>query len=215
MRRLLVVILTALVAVAVAVSAALTTSGSRAPTTSGAPAPTTSDSHSETHAGPRTEVRRVRPLTEGGRLKPRYQVTETGRGRCFWASVASQQRGAFRCMEGNGIYDPCFAASRHEVFCLDTPWTRRVIKLRVGRLPRPRNEGVSRLRRPWGMRLSDGRRCVIGTGTANYVGDTPVRYHCSRGYSTEPRTRPRRWRVRVAPVSLERLRSRRVAVALY
>jgi hypothetical protein len=212
-RRLLVVVLAAFVAVAGAVSVALTDSGSRAPSTARSPA--TSDSHTGADAARRTEVRRVRPLTDDGRLKPRYQVAETGRGRCFWASVASQQRGAYRCMEGNEIYDPCFAASRHRVFCLDTPWARRVIELRVGGLPRSRKEGVRRLRRPWGMRLSDGRRCVIGTGTANYVGDTPVRYHCGRGYSTEPRTEPRRWRVKVAPKNLDRLRSRRVAVALY
>lgn len=210
MRRLVLVALAVAVGVPITGSLPPSALDPNGPRTTGSLAPSTEPSSAR-----ETKVRRVRPLTGDGELKPRYRVAESGRGECFWASVASQQRDAFRCMEGNGIYDPCFAASRREVFCLETPWAREVIRLVVERLPRRRNQGVERLRTPWGMRLSNGTRCVVGTGTANYVGDTPVRYHCRHGYATEPRTQPRRWRVKVAPMTLDRLRSKKVAAALY
>lgn len=215
MRRLLVAALMVVsVGASLFVALAPNDAGPSEPTT-GSAMLTGADSPTVSETKPATRTRTVRPITSDGRLKPGYEVAEAGLGDCFWSSVASQQEGAFRCVEGNGIYDPCFAASERKVFCLDTPWTRRVLELRIERLPRRRNEGIDRMSTPWGMRLSDGTRCVLGTGTANWIQDTALPYHCEHGYSTEPSTEHHHWRVKVAPMTLDRLRPRRVEVALY
>jgi hypothetical protein len=163
-----------------------------------------------------TIVRRVRPIGADGTLEPDYRVVRRARGRCWTSSIASQQRVAFRCLQDNLILDPCFASTPHVVYCMKDPWTHRVVRLRIRRLPSEHNAGIRRLRTPWGMELAGGRHCVLGTGTAAWVGRTALPYICSSGYATEPRlSSTTRWHVRVAPEELDRLRRRAVAVALF
>jgi hypothetical protein len=125
---------------------------------------------------------RVPVFTPQGQLSPQFRVGARGRGYCWESSLASTDRNAYRCFQGNLIHDPCFAASRHAamVVCFLDPW-HSVTVLRLTRsLPRtgPPLKGAPL---PWTIVTSDGRRCVFMTGATALVGGERVNYGCTDG----------------------------------
>lgn len=103
-------------------------------------------------------------------------------GECWTSSNAVVRPGAWRCMVGNGIYDPCFSTPRLSgaVICDANPATGAqgfVLKLTK---PLPQSSpGVPSQPRPWLLRLADGSRCEILTGTIAFVAGLDVPYGCS------------------------------------
>jgi hypothetical protein len=165
-----------------------------------------------------TQVRIKDPFTADGHLRRGLTLGSVLLGHCWEGSIASQQRNAWRCFSGNDIYDPCFKhAGVRDLICMKAPWSKRVDRLRLTRhLPSDGNSGITRKNQPWGFKLLNGTRCILGTGTAAWVGPVALPYYCpGHGYATLPKTRFSLWRVRHAPNTLDRLNVRRVSKAWF
>lgn len=104
------------------------------------------------------------------------------RGSCFTSSLADPGRaGAFRCVAGNTLLDPCLAVSAHALVCgagPEGPWRR----LTVAGLPSSAPAPPALAHAPWAVRLASGLTCTsIGGGTADLVDGQPVLYRCGHG----------------------------------
>jgi hypothetical protein len=118
------------------------------------------------------------PFTASGKL--RVAVAGKARGYCWETSLAAPGTTKFRCLSGNTILDPCFVSSAHATTaaCVAGPWSGATVLTLTKKLPRP---DVVPVKRPWAIRLSNGARCVAGTGTAAFVHGQNLDYICSNG----------------------------------
>lgn len=98
-----------------------------------------------------------------------FTATETVSGYCWTASVAAPRAGAFRCMAGNAIFDPCFVGTAaNTVDCPDPTaspdlQTGTVIKLTKA-LPAGSTAEPDPTH-PWRFELAGGAMCGAMTGT--------------------------------------------------
>lgn len=120
-----------------------------------------------------TRVITYRPGAGNGRARSGY---------CWTESIAVQRPGAWRCMAGNEIHDPCFTSPRlaDAVICGANPAIGKPgFALRLTRpLPQPSPIGATRPS-PWLLKLADGAVCQAFTGTLPFVNKLIVRYGCS------------------------------------
>lgn len=78
------------------------------------------------------------PVNANGSLKAGYTVTQRSRGNCFAGSIQSSASNSYRCMIGNNIIDPCYAASKSArvVYCPFPSSPRKVLQISLtGALP--------------------------------------------------------------------------------
>jgi hypothetical protein len=120
-------------------------------------------------------------FTPTGALSSRFEVGARGSGYCWTDSLATEARDAYRCMQGNAIHDPCFAASAHarDVACFIDPW-HPVTLLRLTR-PLPRHGSVPAGSLPWAIVTTSGRRCTFLTGATAPMGGERINYGCIGG----------------------------------
>ncbi|MBV8137250.1 MAG: hypothetical protein JO121_16720 [Deltaproteobacteria bacterium] len=113
-------------------------------------------------------------------------------GSCWTRSIAADRPGAWRCIVGNGIHDPCFqvAPIENEVICDANPVLGKsgfVMKLTTP-LPlvtTPPTASAS----PWILELKDGSVCERFTGTRPAVNNQPAVWSCIKpGVPPSPRT---------------------------
>jgi hypothetical protein len=109
---------------------------------------------------------------------PRGDVRE---GSCWTESIAVTRSGAWRCMVGNAISDPCFtvASNRDQLVCDADPALNRagfVLKLTK---PLPSFSLRHRRAEPWIFRLADNSICEAMTGTLSMVNGEPARWSCA------------------------------------
>jgi hypothetical protein len=103
-------------------------------------------------------------------------------GSCWTPSVAVLRAGAWRCMVGNWIQDPCFsvASLTGSVVCGANPAARKsgfVMKLDK---PLPSTPPAASSKRwPWILELADGTVCEKMTGTMAAIGGESVGWGCS------------------------------------
>ena len=112
-----------------------------------------------------TVVTRFTPYSAAGALTA--SVSAHGTGSCWTGSIVVPVAGAYRCLVGNDIADPCFAPPRPSapmtVACLPDPWSgARVVTLTA---PLPVVRPIGNSARPWAVQLANGARCVASTGT--------------------------------------------------
>ncbi len=140
--------------------------------------------------GPRATVdKSFHPYSANGELA--IDVADVATGSCWTTSIAAPASGAYRCIAGNRILDPCFAAPttataskavRTEVACVETPWSNAMVLHVTGPLPKadPADDGAGSAR-PWAFELDNGVRCVATTGTVPAVQGVSLGYHCLDG----------------------------------
>jgi hypothetical protein len=138
-----------------------------------------------------TSVHIYAPYSAEGKLI--VPVSKTSAGSCFTGSIISQRPDAWRCMEGNELQDPCFAAvlNSHSVACPENgPWTGKVIVITLAQgLPssganilRDNNPNKSPLTDPaWAIELVSGAHCIFLAGTSNIVAGLRENYDCTGG----------------------------------
>ncbi len=126
-------------------------------------------------AGPveKTEVAVFQPAVPSGPSRS---------GKCWTDSIAVSRPGAWRCMVGNEIYDPCFSNSglTSAVICDANPAKGSpgfILKL-TQPLPEPSSRAPAHPR-PWLVKLADGSTCEIQTGTIAFVAGLDIPYGCS------------------------------------
>lgn len=106
---------------------------------------------------------------------------EVQEGSCFSSSIAAPREGAWRCMVGNAIHDPCFtAADGATLVCGADPIEgTEGFQLKLTE-PLPAAEIPADLPpMAWLLRLSDGSICNFATGATGAVGDKRANYLCS------------------------------------
>lgn len=116
-----------------------------------------------------TLVTKFTPYSSAGALTA--PVAARGSGHCWTGSIVVPVAGAYRCLVGNDIADPCFAPPRSStpatVACLPDPWSgARVITLTEAL---PGTRPIGNAGRPWAVQLANGARCVASTGTVARV----------------------------------------------
>lgn len=103
------------------------------------------------------------------------------KGSCWTDSIAVLRKGAWRCMAGNMIYDPCFSigSRRGTVVCGANPASdQRGFVMELAK-PLPAVELPARVKpEPWIMLLADGTICEKMTGTMALVAGRPVPWGC-------------------------------------
>jgi hypothetical protein len=133
---------------------------------------------------PPTRVVVFEPWTRAG-LARGISVAATVRGSCWGTAIAAPRPGAYRCMEHNEIFDPCFAdryASRgYGVVACPDPGPARVVIIELTQ-PLPRSWPSTISGWPWLITLASGPRCVDLTGATLYTkGIGRLNYGCGTG----------------------------------
>lgn len=121
------------------------------------------------------------PATKVAVFHPKGTTGATVAGDCgMGGSLALNRIDAWRCMVGNQIYDPCFAAAAHatSVICGALPSRPYGIQVRLS-APLPSHDPVHGTRQPWILELGDGTTCGFFTGATSGVQGQRVNYGCS------------------------------------
>jgi hypothetical protein len=131
-----------------------------------------------------TRVVVFEPWTRAG-LAGGIRVAASVRGYCWGAAMAAPRPGAYRCMEHNEIFDPCFAdryASRgYGVVACPDPGPARVLIMELTQ-PLPRSWPPATPAWPWLITLAGGSRCFDQTGATLYTkGIGRLNYSCGTG----------------------------------
>ena len=150
-----------------------------------------------------TQVITYAPWAGAGTLASSISASATQSGSCFSTSSATTAPGAYRCLAGNDLYDPCFAdaaSAAGEVACPNpaNPDSVVVIKLTAA-LPTPATSAGSTII-PWLLVLANGQQCQTITGTGGTLGGKNEAYGCpSGGVYGQPDTSGATWMVWYAP----------------
>lgn len=91
------------------------------------------------------------------------KATSTVRGHCWTSSIASRRSDAYRCMVGNGIYDPCFSIDTKTVACPTNVAANSGVRVALTQ-PLPQ-ANAGNVHNAWMMQLAGGATCNVGTGT--------------------------------------------------
>jgi heat shock protein HslJ len=111
-------------------------------------------------------------------FEPTAVPAEVQEGSCFGSAIGLGREDAYRCMVGNGIYDPCFVIDdAPTVVCGVNPTTGDIgfVLALTEPLPAP---DVGNLAKPWLIELFDGQVCGLMTGTVPGVGERIAPYGC-------------------------------------
>lgn len=119
--------------------------------------------------------------TEVITYQPKIANVPEKEGSCWTDSLAVSRPGAWRCMVGNEIFDPCFStANPHYVVCNVSPirQNKHQFNLKLTQsLPKPSKTETSA--NPWLLELADKSICTLQTGTLAFVDKKPLEYSCS------------------------------------
>ena len=121
-------------------------------------------------AAPSTAVNTFVPQIPGGKVRS---------GNCWTGSIADPRPGAYRCMLGNEIMDPCFRSPRaNVVVCGADPVIPQAGFAVSVTKPLPPTSAPPGPVRPWIVVFASGIACRPFTGTMLGYKDTSVSYAC-------------------------------------
>lgn len=142
----------------------------------------------------------------------------TAQGYCWVRSLAAWRPGAWRCMSGNFIHDPCFSTSDGAswVTCVPDPLDeKKNLRLNLDR-PLPVGEPTINRTHAWALALDDGTVCSYFTGATGPIDGQRLNYGCANGWDIVGEPAPDRiWTVRevlLKPRSLVVVQSRQAKV---
>ena len=110
-------------------------------------------------------------------------VNQTMKGLCWEQSHADKREGAWRCMVGSVVLDPCFVKSygeKKQAICPQSPWNGKAIKVMVEQdLDDSSHEEMDMSKNyPWALELTDGARCQKIADSNQYFDGLPIHYLC-------------------------------------
>lgn len=113
------------------------------------------------------------------------------KGKCWTESIATPRKGAWRCMIGNDIYDPCFSTSSEKMVICDMNPAKNKTGLSVALTePLPKSSMPKKSEKPgmhpFQLRLTDGSVCAPFTGTRISLGKEIIQYGCQNNYCPTP-----------------------------
>ncbi len=99
-------------------------------------------------------------------------------------SLTVWRPGAWRCMAGNQINDPCFSNTDEDtsVICVRDPTgDGRGVKMNLTK-PLPARERLPQGQHAWVLELADGAKCGFLQGATGGIGGKRLNYDCSGGW---------------------------------
>jgi hypothetical protein len=133
-------------------------------------------------APPRAPVSDLASATRVVRFVPTKSPGEPRDGKCWTVSIAAPRVGAWRCMLGNEITDPCFVlpANGDLLVCGANPasgnpgFSLHLVEPMPADVVKP-----SAVAAPWLLRLANGQVCSPFTGTVPLVDGREARWSCA------------------------------------
>ena len=132
-----------------------------------------------------TALHVVNAWSSSSTISSQVTVGKTISGSCWGGSAVVAEPSAWRCIDGNLIYDPCIsppsaAATATEVVCLATPWSDAVVMRLTSPLPLSSGSTSSGgSSKPWALELANGQRCVAGGGAVLSIDNVALYYACT------------------------------------
>ncbi len=125
----------------------------------------------------------VSPVSADGSPVRGFRTTQTVSGASCEAGSEAIGR-AYRCIAGNSLFDPCWAARAAApiVLCLPFPWSVTDVRLEVG-APLSAIPAEPGSNEPWGVELATGQRCVLLQGAHSLFAGRVIDYYCNAGLS--------------------------------
>jgi hypothetical protein len=166
-------------------------------------------------SGTRTHAQIYTPFTASG--KPAFRVADTVSGYCLGGSVGVEHAGAWHCLSGGQVFDPCFGSQKAKgiVLCVTQgPWDRPIVKMKLTQ-PLPLQSGhrgratLSGL--PWAILTTSGWKCVIARSETNQVDGQRQNYLCTgtdKWLWGAPQRSHEPWRIWAAPDTATTLKDR-------
>jgi hypothetical protein len=147
-----------------------------------------------------TQVRAVSPVDDTNQLAAGFTINHRyGNASCESGSpTVGKAYECFTPQSSEGIYAACWVeADPHFVLCLDKPWQHKVVRLHVTR-GFGDSTGFVKAKRPWGLRLANGYRCLVILGPVHVTHGKPVNYYCNHSRALAGRISKRHdaWTVR-------------------
>jgi hypothetical protein len=137
-------------------------------------------------AGGATKILIVSPRDATGGPRPGLHVVQELHGGECTPGGSQQVVGAFRCMSGDGVADPCWstpATGASAVLCLVEPWSDDAYRIDgVTGLDGPAGDVGGDDGPPWGVELATGARCELLTGAHSVLAGRAIDYSCSDGH---------------------------------
>ena len=129
-----------------------------------------------------TTVSLYHAFTASGVIVPRVRVLS---GECGSPSGATPRNDAWRCISGNGLYDPCFSSARAAgiVIC-PLPWEKVAIEIRLTKVLQSNFVGPARPSvqlQPWAIETDAGAKCVVNSGMGTLINNKRDNYFCGVG----------------------------------
>ncbi|MDQ6948424.1 MAG: hypothetical protein M3256_19740, partial [Actinomycetota bacterium] len=137
-----------------------------------------------------TKTMDLAPVDVSGKPVSGLQIVDGGMASNCGAGSDSVGQ-AYRCFgTGGGIHDPCWLdnsdPNQASVLCQEAPWDTKITRLKlVGNGVEPFTGPPQAIDRdvPWGVRLSDGERCLALQGAHNNDNGRIVDYNCGDTFS--------------------------------
>jgi hypothetical protein len=130
-----------------------------------------------------TELSLYQPFGEE-RNQASIQVVQTMQGECYEQSRVDRREGAWRCIVGSMVLDPCFVkiyGDRKEALCPHSPWNGQAIKIIVNQsLDNSKHQALDMsINYPWALELVDGTQCQKLPDSNQMFDNQPIRYRCN------------------------------------
>ncbi len=110
-----------------------------------------------------------------------YIPKDSKSGSCWTTSIASANGKAWRCTVDNSIYDPCFEIDKNKLVCgIDPETTQGGFVLNLTKALPPREDLSTSDRFYWIVKLANGTKCWLITGTAGMVNGKLYYYTCDK-----------------------------------
>lgn len=105
-------------------------------------------------------------------------------GYCWVRSIAVARDGAWRCISGNRIYDPCFSTTNQgaPVVCVPNPSDPSGSIRFVLTRPLPSSAPSAARPHAWALQLDDGATCTYFTGATGPIDGQRLSYGCNNGW---------------------------------
>lgn len=115
---------------------------------------------------------------EGSELVKSLTIQQRLKGTCT-TSLIDKRKGAWRCMAGGNVYDPCFMSPKAGIFaCTQTPWNKSITLVTAQDYPKTSFKTFSlATTEPWGLELVD-HRCILITESNGLLHGLPMKYKC-------------------------------------
>jgi hypothetical protein len=130
----------------------------------------------------------VLTMTQVITYTPPAPTGPTQSGNCWTESLVTPRSGAWRCMIGNLIYDPCFSLTGVDGVVCGNPLTGGPsLQLQLTQplpTPFPATPSPMRANRPWALRTADGTGCLFITGASSLIDGKRINYECYNAQGT-------------------------------